>query len=220
MTPLTPTEELRQLEDLVDQLVTIMQQSLESGEMFSDEFQGLLARNLEAGTERIQEIRQQLGQETPATPPPDAQLLWYLSGQREDAFLEYLKNYPSPSTQNLLRNPSELERVIQYLHASDPSQRPQEVNGIQQSELNSSTVWGTAYDPRTQKMKIRFNGGSEYEYDGIPINIYNAVISGSAEAKTDGQNQYGKWWKFKSPSVGAALNQYVKASGFPYRKIR
>lgn len=180
---------------------------------------------IESHVDRQQAPSQTQPSETPeapaqGAPPADAQLLWYLAGQKEDAFLQYLQNYPSPATQNLLRNPEELERVIRYLHAEAPSGRPQQIGDIQQTDINSSNVWGTAYDPRTNKMKVRFHNGSEYEYDGVPINIYRAVISGNAAAKTLGQNQYGRWWPTKSPSIGAALNQYVKAAGFPYRQIK
>jgi hypothetical protein len=69
-------------------------------------------------------------------------------------------------------------------------------------------------------MKVRFQGGSEYEYDGVPMNIYNAFAKGNAAAQTTGQNKYGKWWKNKLPSLGAAMNQYIKRGNFPYKKIR
>jgi len=68
-------------------------------------------------------------------------------------------------------------------------------------------------------MKVRFQGGAEYEYDGVPTNIYRAFSQGNAAAKTDGQNQYGKWWQGKNPSMGAAMNQYIKQGGFNYRRL-
>ena len=34
------------------------------------------------------------------------------------------------------------------------------------------------------------------------------------------QNQYGRWWRGKNPSLGAALNQYIKAGNFNYRRLR
>ena len=152
-------------------------------------------------------------------PSPDAQLLWVLAGQQEDAFIQYLQTYSTEQTQSLLRNPAELERVTQYLHTMMPSGRPPTIDGIQHADLNSSTIWGTSYNPSTKKMKVRFQGGSEYEYDNIPTNIYRAVNQGNASATTNGQNQYGRWWRQKNPSMGAALNQYVKQAGFPYRRI-
>lgn len=158
-------------------------------------------------------------QGTGAPPSPDAQLLWILAGQQEDAFLQYLQQYSTLETQALLRNPAELERVVQFLHAMMPSGRQPVVDGIQHADLNSSTIWGHQYDPSTGKMKVRFQGGAEYEYDGIPPNIYRAFSDGSAAAQTDGQNDYGRWWRGKNPSLGAAMNQYIKQGGFSFRRL-
>lgn len=153
-------------------------------------------------------------------PSADAQLLWILSGQQEQAFISYLRSFPTAATQALLRDPQALSRTMEQLSAMMPQGEQPVVDGIQHADLNSSNVWGSAYDPKTRKMKVRFQGGSEYEYDGIPPNIYNAFIHGNAEARTRGQNQYGRWWPHKNPSLGAALNQYVKAGGFNYRRLR
>lgn len=233
---MNPEQEIQLLEQLIDELLAGIQEVLQSGEILSDEFQGALAQELEVTTQRIDQLRGEISQQQPfqgqpdeaqgapqalgAAPSPDAQLLWILAGQQEDAFLQYLQTYPTPATQELLRNPTELERVIQYLHNIMPSGRQPEVDGIQHSDLNSSNIWGTAYDPSTGKMKVRFQGGSEYEYDGVPVNIYRAFTNGQASAKTQGSNDYGAWWVGKNPSLGAAMNQYIKQGNFPYRKIR
>ncbi len=94
------------------------------------------------------------------------------------------------------------------------------IDGIPHADLNSSNVWGANYDPKSGKMKVRFHGGSEYEYDGVPQAIFDAFIHGNADARTNGRNRYGRWWRGKNPSLGAALNQYIKAGGFNYRRIR
>ncbi len=154
-----------------------------------------------------------------APPGADSQLLWILSGEQEDTFIQYLQQYQTLETLALLRNPSELERVVQFLHQMMPMGQQPVVDGIQHADLNSSNIWGTAYDPSSGKMQVRFQGGKEYEYDGVPPNIYKAFSEGRASAKTSGQNQYGKWWVNKNPSLGAAMNQYIKAGGFPYRKL-
>jgi hypothetical protein len=146
--------------------------------------------------------------------------MWILAGQKPEPFLSYLQTYPDPELQALLNNPAELKRNINFLERMMPEGAPQVVDGIPHSDLNSSTIWGTKYDPKTAKMTVRFQGGSEYEYDGIPPNVYQAVAQGAASARTDGQNEYGRWWKNKNPSAGAALNQYVKEMGFPYQKIK
>jgi len=231
-----PQQEIELLEQLLNELLAGIQDVLQSGETLSDEFQGMLAQELEETTSRIDQLRQESGQNAPTeqpnqptqpqaaalgTPPsPDAQLLWILAGQQEDAFISYLHNFPTPSTQELLRNPAELSRVLGFLSQMMPPGEPPTIHGIKHSDLNSSNIWGTAYDPKSGKMKVRFQGGSEYEYDGVPPNIYRAFTQGDASAKTKGQNQYGRWWVGKNPSMGAAMNQYIKAGNFNYRRIR
>lgn len=228
--------ELERLERLLDQLLDGIERVLQSGEELSDEYQGLLAQEISETFTRINQLR---GQQQPPEQPPaplqqtprsepgfgappsaDAQLLFILAGQQEDAFLEYLRTYPTPATQALLNNPAELERTLRYLHEMMPSGQQPIVDGIQHAQLNSSNIWGTAYNPGTGQMKVRFQNGSEYEYDGVPTNIYRAFTNGQASAKTTGSNQYGAWWQGKNPSLGAAMNQYIKSGNFPYRRIR
>lgn len=229
---MNPQQELELLENLLDELLSAIQTAIQSGEDLSDEFQGMLAQELEYTTQRIDQLRSET-QEIPVTQTPepvqqapsftastDAQLLWVLAGQQVKPFIKYLQQFPNPETQNLLRNPDLLEETIEYLARSMPEGQPPVIGGIQQADLNSSNIWGTAYDRRTGKMRVRFQGGAEYEYDGVPANIYKAFASGSASAKTQGQNRYGRWWVGKNPSLGAAMNQYIKAGKFPYRKIR
>ncbi len=220
------------LEDLLRELVQGITQVMQSGEELPDEFQGLLAQTLSNLVTRIDEARTQqpnVSTEQPtgvppgqlsATPSNDAQLLWVLSGQQPQAFISYLRTFPTPGTAQLLGNPGELNAVIEQLQQMMPAGQQPVVDGVPHADLNSSNVWGAAYDPKSGKMKVRFQGGSEYEYDGIPPNIFNAFIHGNADAQTKGQNRYGRWWKGKNPSLGAALNQYIKAGKFSYRKIR
>lgn len=232
------------IDQIKEALREMIQLLVERGEPLSDKMKLALSKAMEHAANRIQQIRnediqteqeqqppeQEPFQGNPQDPQPDpqgigappgadSQLLWILSGSQEDAFLQYLQEYSTPETQALLRDPAELERVVQFLHAMMPMGRQPIVDGMQHSDLNSSTIWGTQYDPSTKKMKVRFQGGAEYEYDGIPTNIYRAFSQGNASAKTDGQNQYGKWWQGKNPSMGAALNQYIKQGGFPYRRL-
>lgn len=228
---MNPQEELALLEDLINQLLVGIQETLQSGEILSDEFQGALAQELQTTTNRIDQLREvinQKQQQQPQTPPDanvtppsaDAQLLWVLSGQQEQPFISYLRQFPSAETQSLLQNPQLLSSTIDQLSQMMPQGDQPVINGIQHADLNSSNIWGTAYDPKTGKMKVRFQGGSEYEYDGVPANIYRAFIHGNASARTKGKNKYGQWWVGKNPSLGAAMNQYIKAGAFPYRKLR
>lgn len=225
--------EIEELEELLRELLAGVQELLQSGEILSDEFQGEVARTLINLTDRIDALsaqqQQPPGQQPPSPPQnagnlnnppsPDAQLLWILAGQNEQAFLEYLTTYPTPETQALLRNPTELQRVVAFLGEMMPQGEPLVAGGMPHADLNSSTIWGTQYDPQSGNMKVRFQGGAEYVYQGIPPNIYRAFSQGQAAARTQGSNDYGSWWVGKNPSLGAALNQYIKAGGFPYQRI-
>lgn len=224
---MNPQEEIDTLEELIEELLRGIQEVLQSGETLSDEFQGALAQEIEATTSRIDQLRQEISQQPQtntqtiqANPSPDAQLLWILAGQQEQAFISYLREFPSPETQALLNNPTLLSQTISQLNQLMPQGQQPFINGIQHADLNSSNIWGTAYDPKTGKMRVRFQGGSEYEYDGVPANIYRAFTKGNASAKTKGKNEYGEWWVGKNPSLGAAMNQYIKAGNFNYRKLR
>jgi len=225
---MNPEEELAALNELLDQLLAGIQEVLQSGEILSDELQGLLAQEIEATTARIDELQAEIGQEQPPEIPPsigeppsnDAQLLWILSGSQEQAFISYLRDFQSRETQALLANPAELSRVIDYLNNTMPPGQQPVIDGIQHADLQSSNIWGMAYNPKSKQMRVRFQGGSEYEYDGIPANIYRAFQKGNASARTNGRNQYGMWFRGKNPSLGAALNQYIKQGGFTYRRLR
>ncbi len=69
--------EIVELEALIEDLLGILQSTIANGEVLSDEFQGVIARELEVSLRRIEELRGQLepeeqGPENPADglPPP------------------------------------------------------------------------------------------------------------------------------------------------------
>ena len=211
----------QEIEGLIRELMQAFQLLVDSGETLSDEFYGMAAQTLDALVTRLDEAeRQQPPQGPIGEPPPDAQLLWVLAGGQEQAFISYLRDFPSAQTQALLNNPLEMSRIIEWLGQNIPQGVRPVVDGIQQADLNSSNIWGTQYDESSGKMKVRFQSGAEYEYDGVPANIYRAFSHGNAAARTNGRNEHGRWWVGKNPSLGAAMNQYIKAAGFPYRRIR
>lgn len=215
-----------ELEALLRELVQGVTQVMQSGEVLSDEFQGLLAQTLQNLVTRIDDAQQ--NQSTPPSTPeapnnipsPDSQLLWVLAGQQPQAFISYLRTFPTPVTSQLLGNPEQLNATIVQLQQMLPQGQLPFADGIEHAPLQSSNVWGANYDPRSGKMKVRFQSGSVYEYTGVPQAIFDAFIHGNATARTKGQNRYGRWWRGKNPSLGAALNQYIKAGNFPYRRLR
>jgi len=234
------------IEDIKNQIRELMQLLIERGEPISDEMRLQLARAMEHASNRIVQLRQEVPTQTPPLPPEqppippeppselppqepelgapphgEIQLLWILAGQNEQAFLQYLTTYPSQITEALLRNPAELQRNIEFLQQMMPEgPNPLQADGIPHANLNSSNIYGFRYNPKNQKLKVRFQGGSVYEYDSVPGNVVNAFQNGSASARTNGQNQYGRWWEGKNPSLGAAFWNYIRNAGYDYRRLR
>lgn len=211
------------LKGILRDLVQALYQVQESGEDLSEDVKMALADTFELLLSRLDEAEDRekaRAQAVEAPPSSDAQLIWVLSGQDPKAFVEYLKSFPTPDTQALLSDPQQLEATIEKLATMIPQGAPLVVDGIPHADLPSSTVWGAQYDEDTGKMRVRFHGGSEYEYDGIPKQIFSLFIHGRASAKTDGRNRYGRWYKNKIPSLGAALDQYVKRGQYRYRRIK
>lgn len=172
-------------------------------------------------------LQQQPPSETPdlgetAPVPEEANLLWHLSGRNPEAFIQYLRNYPNPEMQAILRDPERLQQLIGQLQGQSPAAAvlPESRDNIPKAQLNSSNVYGSRYDPKSQKLHVRFNSGSVYEYDGVPSYVFNAFRHGSAPATTRGHNRWGTWWRGKQPSLGASLNEYIKKAGYAYRRLR
>ncbi len=213
----------KRIEEIKQNLRQIMQQIAEMGEEPPPEIQELLMQVIEKSQTQIQELRQEeQGVEAPTLQAPihhDVEMLWTLAGQDPQAFISYLRTYPTKATEALLSNPTQMNATIEQLQRIQPGQEKPPLDGIQPIGLQSSNIWGTQYNPKSGKMRVKFQGGSVYEYDGVPQNIYKAFVTGNASAKTDGSNKYGKWWKGKSPSAGASMNQYIKAGAFPYRRL-
>lgn len=165
------------------------------------------------------------GQGAGATPPaspdiPDsARLLWELSGRSPTAFVKYIRQFPDPNLEKLLDSPQNIVNLMEALEREMPKSDRGSADGIPQSWLQSSNIYGYDYDRNSQKLKVRFQGGKVYEYDGVPQEIYKLLRNGAVAAKTKGKNQYGEWWPGKKPSLGATHNALLKKGGFAYRRV-
>jgi hypothetical protein len=152
----------QEVQALLVQLVDGISQIMQSGEVLSDEFQGLLANTLEA---LVQRLGEPTGEEIPPSQPP-----------------------------------------------IEPS-------------MPSSNVEGFAYDDRSRRLYVRFLGkhpernGPIYQYENVPFNIFDIFRKGAVPAKTDGKNKWGRWWKGKYPSMGAAMYHLIRAGGYPYQRV-
>lgn len=225
------TDELQLLEDLLNQVLRQVEEVVQSGETLSDELQGGLAEVITQATQRINEI-QTLPSNVPPPPtvPPQigsselppigTELLWILAGGQEDAFVNYLRTFPDPTYNSILRNPEQLRNIIAHLQETMPQGRNEVRDGIQQAPLQSSNIYGFQFDPSTGKLLVRFQEGNIYEYDGVPQGVYKVFQQGAVPAKTKGMNKYGAWYEGKMPSLGAAFYELIRKGGYPYRKIQ
>jgi KTSC domain len=87
------------------------------------------------------------------------------------------------------------------------------------SSMDSSNIEGFNYDYDNQKLLVKFHGDGIYSYDGVQPFIFNTFRKGAVAAKTTGQNQYGRWWKGKVPSLGAAFYALIRNGGYSYNKV-
>jgi hypothetical protein len=89
----------------------------------------------------------------------------------------------------------------------------------------SSNVNAFKYDPRNGTLFVKFHGkdsadsGPVYKYDGVPRNIYDVFSKGRVAPKTSGQNQYHRWIRGITPSLGASLYALIRNGGFPYQRM-
>lgn len=84
--------------------------------------------------------------------------------------------------------------------------------------LKSSNVKNIMYNDDTKEMFIQFQDKSIYTYFNVSFDLFLKVSGGKATCITTGENKYGKWYKGKSPSVGAAVHKYLVKSGISYKK--
>ncbi len=89
----------------------------------------------------------------------------------------------------------------------------------------SSNVNAFKYDPRNGTLFVKFHGkdsadsGPTYRYQGVPLNIYDVFSKGRVGPKTSGQNQYHRWIKGVTPSLGASLYALIRNGGYSYQRL-
>lgn len=219
---MNPQVELEALEEVIDQILRSIQDTIQSGEILSDELQGMLAEELSFAADRISELRaeiQQIPSNTEVPTPEGADLLWILAGGQPEAFVNYLQTYPDPSFNDILKNPSRLQAIVTELSQKYPEGINLSKDGIDHAQLMSSNIYGFKYDPKTGRLLIRFNSGSVYSYSGVPMGIFKAFQNGAVRAKTSGSNKFGRWWVGKIPSLGAAFYNLIRMGQYPYQKL-
>ena len=213
----------------MDELLQLVLQFMQQLEGNIDDLDDAESAEITKFLQEVMGFVQEQSQRPPEAPiptpmPEGVDLLWILSGGQTNPFLHYLNTYPGEGFKELLNNPQRLIGVIEQLEKTNPLETPQVgADGMEATEFPSSNVSGMKYDENTGKLLVKFHGDKGepvYQYDGVPPKIFYMLQHGNAFAQTKGKNKWGEWWPMKNPSIGAALNQYIKKLGFPYKKIR
>jgi hypothetical protein len=151
--------------------------------------------------------------------PQGADLLWILAGGQPDAFVNYARTFPDAALNALANNPQALASVLGRLEQQMPQGERGSADGIDRAPLDSSNIYGFQYDPKSGALKVRFQSGAVYGYQGVPKQIYQIFANGAVPAKTSGQNEHGRYWIGKNPSLGAAFSALIKQGGYPYQRL-
>jgi hypothetical protein len=216
------------INQIKDSIRELMREIVSRGKPLSSEVKLKLRQVLEHASNRIQQLRQEeMETQVPTEQVPTEQvpmpigadLLWNLSKGNPDVFVSYLRTVPDPSLNQLLLNPAQLYKTINQLQQKFPQAAPQQVEGINKADLNSSNIWGFKYNPKNGRLFVRFQKGPIYEYEGVPSYIYNIFQKGAVPAKTKGSNEFGSWWVGKQPSLGAAFYDVIRNSPYEYQRV-
>lgn len=161
------------------------------------------------------------GISTPQQQVPNiARELWTLARGNPDTFTAYMLSYPDKSLNNIAANPSQLNALMHQINNTQSIPPQGHADGIPQAPLQSSNIYGLRYDPLKKTMTTRFQNGSVYKYENVPKIIFDMVFHGDGMAKTKGSNRWGRWWRFKKPSMGASFHELIKLGGYPFKKVR
>ena len=88
-----------------------------------------------------------------------------------------------------------------------------------QGDVVSSNVDSYKYNTNNGELILTFNDGSRYRYSGVDFTEYENIILGDAVCETEGENEFGSWFVGKTPSVGAAVWEYLIRKGVKYERL-
>jgi hypothetical protein len=90
---------------------------------------------------------------------------------------------------------------------------------INQGSVNSSNVDSFRYNDVSGELILTFNDGSRYRYYQIDLEEFENIVLGDAVCETEGENEFGRWFVGKTPSVGAAVWKYLRDKNVRYEKL-
>lgn len=108
------------------------------------------------------------------------------------------------------------------------AQRQANVTAIKVAESGegavvSSNVAQVIWSYEMTQIYILFHNGAWYRYDMSQKDrareIFLQILAGNARCKTDDPTGMKRWWKTKTPSVGAAVWKYLRRRNVPYKRV-
>ena len=201
-----------EIERIQRDIRAIIQRIIQRGVPLSSELRQLLQEAVVHSSQRISELRRN------QTIPQGAEQLWVLAGGNPQAFRDYLSTFPNSSLNQVAQRPAQLQGIENRLSDQITLPAGEQQAGVPKAPLNSSNVYGFSYDPRSSHLRVRFQGGGLYDYEGVPPSVFKIFQSGAIPARTNGQNQYGRWWVGKRPSLGASFFNMIR-DRFPYQRV-
>lgn len=117
---------------------------------------------------------------------------------------------------------SEIQRL--YTELQGGGLLPPE-EGIEQGPHPSSNIYGFQYDPKKQKLLIKFQdkfpatNGPVYGYNGVPPQVVELLAMGALPPETTGGNEWHRYFRGKTPSMGATAIKLITSGQFPYQRI-
>lgn len=114
---------------------------------------------------------------------------------------------------------------IQQLRQEEQTPAPITSPPLEQGPHPSSNINSFKYDPKEQRLFVKFQdkypaqNGPVYKYDQVPPFIFDVFRRGAVAPKTSGGNQWHKWKKGVTPSLGAAMSALIKSGGYAYQRL-
>lgn len=179
------------LKNLIRQLVDGVQRVIQSGEILSDEFQGMIAQTLAKAFGRLEEAERTNAEE----PIPE---------ETPQALPE--APTPPPATPSI---------------PTGGEVPPLEAAPFESSNINGFRYDPESGQLFVKfQGKYPAQNGPVYRYEGVPKYIFDVFNRGAVGPKTSGSNAWHTWRRGVTPSHGAAMAALIKNGGFPYQRIR
>ena len=70
---------------------------------------------------------------------------------------------------------------------------------MDRQEVVSSMIKSLGYDPDVQVLEVEFTKGQVYQYEGVPVDVFETLVT--------------------SESVGKAFSQHVRSQGYLYKQV-